>query len=136
MLAMPWFDSFQGQGYNPSVATEPVRSCDGKGAFMRRVVSLLLLSLAITACGGGNPYLDASLKPAELQGKDKAWFEKNWGPPDGKASRFFGGETWTYYRIAGGKSSLPLFNFSPNQCQITLKFDKDDKLSDSSYSGC
>ncbi len=103
---------------------------------MRRLASLFVLSLAAAGCGGGNPYLDASLKPAELQGKDKAWFEKNWGAPDGKAARFFGGETWTYYRIAGGKSSLPLFNFSPNQCQITLKFDKDDKLSDSSYSGC
>ena len=55
---------------------------------------------------------------------------------DGKAARFFGGETWTYYRIAGGKSSLPLFNFSPNQCQITLKFDKEEKLSDYGYSGC
>ena len=58
------------------------------------------------------------------------------GAPSGKAPRFFGGETWTYYRIAGGKSSPPLFNFSPNQCQITLKFDKEEKLSDSSYSGC
>lgn len=100
--------------------------------------SVLMLSfcLVFAACGGGNPYLDASLKPAELQGKDKAWFEKNWGAPDGKASRFFGGETWTYYRIAGGKSGPPLFNFSPNQCQITLKFDKEDKLSDYNYSGC
>lgn len=102
---------------------------------MRRSAWLLSLTLLLTACGG-NPYLDASLKPAELQGKDKAWFEKNWGTPDGKSTRFFGGETWTYYRIAGGKSTFPLFNFSPNQCQITLKFDKEDKLSDSSYSGC
>jgi hypothetical protein len=106
---------------------------------MQRLVWLLIVSLitAITAaCSTNNPYLDASLKPAELQGKDKGWFEKNWGTPDGKASRFFGGETWTYYRIAGGKSGLPFFNFSPNQCQITLKFGKDEKLSDSSYSGC
>ena len=29
-----------------------------------------------------------------------------------------------------------LFNFSPNQCQITLTFDKEEKLSDYSYSGC
>jgi hypothetical protein len=103
---------------------------------MRRYAWLLSLVLLLTACGGGNPYLEASLKPAEMQGKDKAWFEKNWGTPDGKSSRFFGGETWTYYRIAGGKSGPPLFNFSPNQCQITLKFDKEDKLSDYSYSGC
>ncbi len=103
---------------------------------MQRFVWLLIVSLITAACSANNPYLDASLKPAELQGKDKGWFEKNWGAPDGKASRFFGGETWTYYRIAGGKSGPPFFNFSPNQCQITLKFGKDEKLSDSSYSGC
>ena len=103
---------------------------------MKRFVWLLLFSLIIPACSGKNPYLEASLKPAELQGKDKGWFEKNWGAPDGKASRFFGGETWTYHRIAGGKSGPPFFNFSPNQCQITLKFDKEEKLSDYTYSGC
>jgi hypothetical protein len=103
---------------------------------MRRSAWVLLFCLALTACEGSNPYLEQSLKPAELQGKDKAWFEKNWGAPSGKAPRFFGGETWTYYRIAGGKSGPPLFNFSPNQCQITLKFDKEEKLSDYSYSGC
>jgi hypothetical protein len=92
---------------------------------MQRFVWLLLFSLIIPGCSGKNPYLEASLKPAELQGKDKGWFEKNWGSPDGKASRFFGGETWT-----------PFFNFSPNQCQITLKFDKEEKLSDYTYSGC
>ncbi|MDH5252747.1 MAG: hypothetical protein OEW25_05425, partial [Nitrospira sp.] len=66
---------------------------------MRRFAWLLLLCFILPACGGSNPYLEASLKPAELQGKDKAWFEKNWGAPEGKAPRFFGGETWTYYRI-------------------------------------
>jgi len=103
---------------------------------MRRAAWLLFACLALTACGESNPYLDASLKPAELQGKNKAWFEKNWGAPDGKAARFFGGETWTYYRVAGGKVGLPFFNFSPNECQITLKFDREDALSDYSYSGC
>lgn len=103
---------------------------------MRRSVWVLSFCLALTACGGSSPYLEASLKPAELQGKNKAWFEKNWGAPDGKAARFFGGETWTYYRIAGGRTSLPLFNFSPNECQITLTFDEEDTLSDYSYSGC
>ena len=78
---------------------------------MQRSAWVLLFSLALTGCGGSNPYLEQSLKPAELQGKDKAWFEKNWGAPSGKATRFFGGETWTYYRIAGGKSGPPLFNF-------------------------
>jgi len=103
---------------------------------MQRFAWLLFFFLVVTACSGNNPYLEASLKPAELQGKDKGWFEKNWGAPDGKASRFFGGETWTYYRIAGGKSGPPFFNFTPNQCQITLKFDKEEKLSDYAYSGC
>lgn len=102
---------------------------------MRRWLLVLIGCLFLSACGG-NPYLEQSLKPAELQGKDKAWFEKNWGAPSGKSPRFFGGETWTYYRIAGGKSGPPFFNFSPNQCEITLKFDKEEKLSDYSYSGC
>ena len=62
--------------------------------------------------------------------------EKSWGAPSVKSPRFFGGETWTYFRIAGGQSGAPLFNFSPNQCQITLKFSKEDKLSSYSYSGC
>lgn len=95
-----------------------------------------LIAGSLAGCGGGNPYLDASLKPAELEGKEKAWFEKNWGEPTGKAPRFFGGETWTYFRISGGKNSPLLGNFTPTECQITLKFDKENKLSSSSYSGC
>ena len=103
---------------------------------MRRVVMGWLLVVLFVAGCGGNPYLDASLKPAEFEGKDKAWFEKNWGPPSGKSPRFFGGEKWTYFRIAGGMSGGLGFNFSPNECQITLKFDKEDKLDSYSYSGC
>jgi hypothetical protein len=103
---------------------------------MRRALGVIVGCLLLSGCGGSNPYLEQSLKPAELQGKDKAWFEKNWGPPSSKAERFFGGESWTYYRIAGGKSGPAFFNFTPNQCAITLKFDKEDKLSDYSYSGC
>lgn len=57
---------------------------------IRQLAYLLCVCSLVTACGGRNPYLEASLKPAELQGKDKAWFEKNWGAPTGKASRFFG----------------------------------------------
>jgi hypothetical protein len=104
---------------------------------MRRLTGLVLALIVLAGCGG-NPYLDATLQPAEFEGKDKAWFEKNWGPPSGKSPRFFGGETWTYFRIAGGETSLlPLnFTFTPNQCQITLKFGKDDRLSSYSYSGC
>ncbi len=99
-------------------------------------VALLLIVPMLSWGCGGNPYLDASLKPAELQGKDQAWFEDHWGPPSGKASRFFGGETWTYYRIAGGKTGPPFWNFSPNQCEITLQFDEDGKLKDYSYTDC
>jgi len=100
-----------------------------------RLIVILLCGLFLSSCGG-NPYLDASLKPAELEGKDKQWFVENWGEPSSKAQRFFGGETWTYFRIAGGKSSAPFWNFSPNQCEITLDFDKDNRLEDSSYSDC
>ncbi|MBI4401167.1 MAG: hypothetical protein HY581_06010 [Nitrospirae bacterium] len=102
---------------------------------MNRMGGLLCALVLVAGCGG-NPYLDASLKPAELEGKDKVWFEKNWGAPSAKSPRFFGGETWTYFRIAGGQSGPLLFNFAPNQCQITLKFGKDEKLSSYSYSGC
>lgn len=104
-----------------------------------RIVGVLLavgVAIGTLAGCGGNPYLDATLNPAELEGKDKAWFEKNWGEPTGKSPRFFGGETWTYFRISGGKTGLPFGNFTPTQCQITLKFDKEGKLSSSSYSGC
>ena len=55
---------------------------------MQQFVWLLIFFLLIPACSGKNPYLEASLEPAELQGKDKGWFEKNWGAPDGKASRW------------------------------------------------
>lgn len=103
---------------------------------MRPASAMLLIGLLLVVGCGGNPYIEASLKPAEFEGKDKAWFEKHWGAPSGKAPRFFGGETWTYFRVAGGWSRPPLFNFSPNECQITLKFDKEDKLSSYSYSGC
>ncbi|MFB3074129.1 MAG: hypothetical protein ACE1Z6_03000 [Candidatus Methylomirabilales bacterium] len=100
-----------------------------------RIVGLLLAVILAAGCGG-NPYLEASLNPAELEGKDQAWFEENWGAPSGKSARLFGGEKWTYFRIAGGKTSPPFFNFAPNECQITLKFDKEEKLSSYSYSGC
>ena len=101
------------------------------GAWVR-----LWLAAALLAGCGGNPYLDASLKPAEFEGKDKAWFENNWGEPSGKAPRFFGGETWTYFRIAGSQTGPFGFTATPTQCQITLKFGKDEKLSSYSYSGC
>ncbi len=102
---------------------------------MVRVTVVLVAAIFLAGCGG-NPYLEASLDPAELEGKDQAWFEENWGAPSGKAPRFFGGETWTYARIAGGKTGAPFWNFSPHQCQITLKFSEEGKLMDYSHSGC
>lgn len=102
---------------------------------MRWFAWMALVGVLVTGCGG-NPYLEASLNPAVLEGKPKSWFEEEWGKPSSKSPRFFGGETWTYFRIAGGKSRLPFFNFTPNECQITLEFDDEDKLDDYSYSGC
>lgn len=102
---------------------------------IRRYMLVSLLALLFAGCGG-NPYLDASLDPAKLEGKDQAWFEENWGKPSAKSSRFFGGESWVYTRIAGGETHFPFFNFSPHQCQITLDFDKDQKLDDYSYTDC
>ncbi|NKB81593.1 MAG: hypothetical protein GKS05_06860 [Nitrospirales bacterium] len=99
------------------------------------ILTGLTLSLLLTGCGG-NPYLDASLDPAKFEGKPQSWFEDQWGTPSGKSKRFFGGETWTYSRIAGGTRGLPFWNFTPNQCQITLDFDENQKLDDYSYSGC
>ena len=98
-------------------------------------LAILVLGLVLSGCGG-NPYLEASLDPAAFEGKDQAWFEEHWGKPTGKSGRFFGGETWMYHRIAGGESRFPFFNFSPNECEITLDFDKNQKLDSYSYSGC
>ena len=100
---------------------------------MRASLGILMICLLLTACSH-NPYLDASL--TRYQGKDQAWIEKELGPPDAKSSRFFGGEKWIYNRIAGGKSGPPLFNFKANECQMILFFDKENMVSDSSYSGC
>ena len=56
-----------------------------------RTILILIMFFTLVACGG-NPYLDASLDPAEFEGKNQAWFEENWGKPNGKSQRFFGGE--------------------------------------------
>jgi hypothetical protein len=100
---------------------------------MRISVYFLIVALLAGACSH-NPYLDASV--TRYQGKDRAWIEKELGAPDAKTTRFFGGEKWTYNRIAGGKAGPPLFNFKANECQLVLFFDKNDTVSDSSYSGC
>ena len=57
------------------------------GMFLAVALGVGLGAGLLVGCGG-NPYLDASLNPAELEGKDQAWFEKNWGNPTGKAPRF------------------------------------------------
>ena len=56
---------------------------------IRLYVVVGILGLLSAGCGG-NPYLDASLEPAQLEGKDQAWFEENWGSPSAKTSRFLG----------------------------------------------
>ena len=100
---------------------------------MRTSVWLLAVALMAAGCSH-NPYMDASL--TRYQGKDRAWIEKELGAPDAKTSRFFGGEKWTYNRIAGGTARPPLFNFKANECQMILFFDKNDTVSDTNYSGC
>ena len=96
---------------------------------------IVLLSLSLLAGCASNPYLEQSLKPAAQRHESKEWFEKEWGKPSGTSKRFWGGETWTYYRIAGGTARI-LGGINPHECEITLKFDKDGKLDDYSYSGC
>lgn len=100
---------------------------------MRILDWLLAIALIGSACSH-NPYLDASL--ARYQGKDRAWIEKELGQPDAKSARFFGGEKWTYNRIAGGKAAPPLFNFNATECQLVLFFNREDVVADSNYSGC
>lgn len=100
---------------------------------MTRWAGWALMGFMLAGCSH-NAYLEHSLSGAI--GKDKAWVEKQYGTPDARATGFFGKESWTYYRIAGGKSGPPLFNFSPNECQITVKFDKEERVSGYSYSGC
>ena len=75
---------------------------------IRHYIVIGILGLLCAACGG-NPYLEASLDPAKFEGKDQAWFEENWGKPSAKSSRFFGGESWVYSRIAGGETHFPFF---------------------------
>ena len=100
---------------------------------MMRRAAWALIGLMLAGCSH-NAYLEQSLSGSI--GKDKAWVEQQYGAPNARATSFFGKESWTYYRITGGKSGLPLFNFSPNECQITVKFDKDERVSGYNYSGC
>jgi hypothetical protein len=101
---------------------------------MRRAATLLGLLVLTTACSS-NPYLEHTLKPAAQRHETKEWFQKEWGQPDGRSSRMWGGELWTYYRIAGGTRRF-LAGINPHDCEIKLYFDKQDQLDDYSYSGC
>lgn len=100
-----------------------------------RQLAVLLGLLALAGCAG-NPYLEQSLKPAAQRHESKEWFEKEWGKPSGTSNRFWGGETWTYYRISGGTARM-LGGTNPHECEIKLDFDKEGRLDDYSYSsGC
>ena len=101
-----------------------------------RHLAMILGLVALTVGCASNPYLEQSLKPAAQRHESKEWFEKEWGKPSGTSKRFWGGETWTYYRIAGGTARI-LGGINPHECEITLKFDKEGKVDDYSYSsGC
>lgn len=95
---------------------------------------LLLGMLAAGGCGT-SPHQEAPPDPATLNGKSQAWFQEHWGRPGAKTKRFFGGETWVYFRLTGTSSS-PLSIMAPADCQIRLDFDKEGTLADSGYSGC
>jgi hypothetical protein len=98
--------------------------------------SVIILAVLLLAAGcASNPYLEQTLKPAAQRQESKEWFEKEWGKPSGTSKRFWGGETWTYYRIAGGTARI-LGGINPHECEITLDFDKEGKLDKYDYSGC
>lgn len=100
-----------------------------------RILILLVLSLTLVGCSR-HLKQDASLNSAEFQGKSQAWFIEHWGKPRARAKRFFGGETWVYFRIADGTGSFPFLNFGPAGCRMSLAFDKEGHLEDSLSSGC
>ncbi len=91
--------------------------------------------LVLVSCMGTNPFLETALDPAKSRGETQVWFEKEWGVPSSKDSRWLGGEVWTYTRITGGQKTL-LGNFDPLTCKVTLKFDTEKKLTSYKYSGC
>ncbi len=77
---------------------------------------------------------DAALNLAELTGKSQAWFVEHWGAPRAQSKRFFGGETWVYFRIGG--NPVPFVNRAPHECQIYVTFDREGALETSALSGC
>ncbi len=99
---------------------------------------VLILGILVWACGGcvSTSSRDTSLQPAELTGKSRAWFSERWGEPRAKSKRFFGGETWVYFRIDGRNPSVPFFNRAPHECQIYLNFNQQGALEEAVWSGC
>ena len=55
---------------------------------LSKIVAIIFVAIALSGCGG-NPYLDASLKPAELEGKPQSWFKEQWGTPSAKSKTVF-----------------------------------------------
>ena len=100
-----------------------------------RILILLVLSLTLVGCSR-HLNQDASPHSAEFHGQSQAWFIEHWGKPRARSNRFFGGETWVYFRIPDGTRSFPFFNFGPAVCQMNLAFDKEGNLEDSTSSGC
>lgn len=96
---------------------------------------IVVLCIFFVSCMGKNHFLEMALEPAKVRGETQAWFQKEWGEPVSKSPRWRGGQVWTYARIAGGTRSL-LGNFDPLTCQITLKFNEEEKLASYKYSGC
>ena len=94
-------------------------------AMMPRTSLLCILFLGTLVAGGcgAASHQEAPLDPTALNGKSQAWFQEHWGAPGAKSKRFFGGETWAYFR--------PLA-----ECHIRLDFDRKGHLEDSGYSGC
>ena len=95
---------------------------------------LLLWTLAAGGCGTP-PHQETPPDAAAFKGKSQAWFQANWGNPGAKTKRFFGGETWVYFRRTG-QSSFSFSTMAPAECQIRLDFDKEGTVEHSGFTGC
>ena len=99
---------------------------------MRALLKISAICLLLTACSH-NPYLDASL--TRYQGKIKSGLRRNWGLLMQRRLVFLGRSGFTIESLEG-KAGPPLLNFKATECQMILFFDKENMVSDSSYSGC
>ncbi len=102
------------------------------------VLCLLLPGLFVLACGGcvATASRDAPLNLDDLTGKSRAWFAEHWGKPRAKSKRLFGGETWVYFRIDGGRRAGLFVDRAPYECQMHLTFDREGVLEAAALSGC